>query len=280
MSEHIGDPTTRLIVETLIKTGVSKGLELAIGGVSKLLGKALKDGDQAKAAEIIEKEGIAQPVADIAFRALRSTYVISVPDPQRATPSDLLNLYVEIVKFGIRLAQRTNATICLPGSIVGSHTVSFFSGDGVGPKITRDDMAFHISFEPRAGMAILPKKDPLAFTSEFWGDLRRKRETTLKFINAFSFYEQGCLVSILKTRSVDFDNAPALSPEASKALGAEASSSKLRASIPIRDWDKGIEMLLDFARALPDVDVLPEADRRRAFDIAMKLSDHYEPEAA
>ena len=50
------DPYIGAFVETLIKTAATKTVEMSIDGISKLLGKAVKEGNKEEAEKIIREE--------------------------------------------------------------------------------------------------------------------------------------------------------------------------------------------------------------------------------
>ncbi len=67
----LSDPYVKLMVETLIKTATSKTIEFGIEGISKLLGKAVKEGNHLEAENIIKAESIEASVLQLTTEAIR-----------------------------------------------------------------------------------------------------------------------------------------------------------------------------------------------------------------
>ena len=126
----MSDPFVKLMVETLIKTGASKTVELSISGISKLLGKAVKEGDQQAAEKIIRQESIEAPVAQLTRDLISNSYIVPYVERKKATADDKLSLFAEIMRLGWSISKRLNSDIILPGSVLGSKSLTCFSTNG------------------------------------------------------------------------------------------------------------------------------------------------------
>jgi len=256
----IEDPLIRLFVETLIKTVTSKTVELSINGISKLLGRAVREGKQEEAERIIKAEGIQNDVARLATEVLSTAYVVPALSQKTATADDQLSLFVEVINLGGNISRKLEADICVPGSILGENTVSLFGTKGKDFLIKVSDRKATLPFDPAHGFGVRIEDDPIDFCDRVQEKSRVMRETTTKYPSLFDTYKNKTEVAGFTTRNV-------ILREGQKA-------------IPIGDWDKGLRMMFDYLGKFSDFDTLPPAAGASIFELSNRLSTFYTaPEA-
>jgi hypothetical protein len=251
----IDDPLLRLFVETLIKTVTTKTVELSINGISKLLGRAVRDGNQAEAEKIIKAEGIQNDVAQLATEVLSSAYVVPFASAKTATADDQLSLFVEVIKLGCNISKKLEADICVPGSILGENTVSLIGTKGTDILIQVSDRKVTLPFDPKHGFGILFEKDPIEFCDRVKEEAKALRETTTKYLSLFDTYDEKTEVAGFTTRAVIFREQ--------------------QKSIPIQDWGKGISMMFDYLGKFSDFDTLPPSAGADVFGLSKRLATFY-----
>jgi hypothetical protein len=253
----IDDPLLKLFIETLIKTAASKTVELSINGISKLLGRAVREGKLEEAEKIIKAEGIQNDVARLATEVLSTAYVVPFVSRKTATADDQLSLFVEVTKLGYSVSKRLAADVCVPGSIHGENSVSCFNSKGKELAISVVDRKAILPFIPGTGFGIRQENDPIDFCDRFQEKARIARERTTKYLTFFDTYDEKTQVSGFATRSVQLREG--------------------KTDIPIGNWDKGIRMMFDYLDKLSDLDTLPAATGVSILELSNRLGTFYAP---
>lgn len=251
----IDDPLLRMFVETLIKTITSKAIEKSIDGISKLLGRAVRAGNQDEAEKIIKAEGIQESVAQLATEVLSTAYVVPFAPTRTATADDQLSLFVEVVRLGSNISKKLKTDICIPGSFLGVKTVSLFSTKGIDLLVEVSDRKASLPFNPKHGFGIMAENAPLDFCDRFKEKSKGLRETTTKYLSLFDTYADKTEVAGFTTKTVTFREQ--------------------RKSIPVEEWKKGIGMMFDYLGTFSDFDTLPPATGSSVFELSNRLVAFY-----
>jgi hypothetical protein len=241
------DPVTGAFVEALTKSFASKTVELAVNGISKLLGTALQKGDKKEAENIIKQESIENPVAELVGQILTDSYVVPFIPAHGATADDVLTVFASVVSIGLRISKTANADIVLPGSFLGEKSISIFTTHGKDITFSKRDRTLVMSFEPGSGMGIIAvDSDPIDLCNQAAEKLRLARELQTSYISKFDLYRLGIGVSELTTRTAKFRNSREMSPDQRTHLEIDKDFS------PLHDekYEKGIRMMLEYSNHL------------------------------
>jgi hypothetical protein len=244
----------RCVRRSFDKNGRKQDSGILCNSISHLLVKPLKEGNKAEATKIIREEAIQAPVAELVGQVLSASHVVPIIPMKGATADDVLTMFTQVIEIGLDISKSSKADIYLPGSFLGTDTVSCFATGGAPMKIAIKDRTMIFSFEPMSGFAILPAKNPMIFCNEMKERARVARELSKEnYISFRDLFRSGVLVSEVNTRILQFRNWKDMEKSFVSAMGV----SNGRVSLNDERYEKGIQMMLEYNNEWTNLDLLP-----------------------
>jgi hypothetical protein len=267
-----------IVVESLIKAASTETVKRGFDAISTGLRGVFDRGNRAEIKEFIRQQELIEPVAKLAKETIENSYVLPFQSPNLAKPQHKVEFFNQIVSFGFNLCGQHNMDVMLPGSFVGTDTISLFSVDDGQPNVSLEKLAVNFGGYASAGsLCIIPagNNNPIELCDAFKAHVIAKRQDTEAYISAANlknYRNRYFRLEKISAGSVYYSLSLKISNEHKAELGFKNMAED---SLLMKDWYNGINMMLQYAKGLPNIEILPTEEGLKLIELADKLKDFY-----